>query len=66
MSERTIRDWIHRTVNPLPAVQVDRGKLLISRTQLDRWLEAHPFCPSNAIDISKTVDEVMQDFRKVS
>ena len=39
VSERTVREWIHRLKNPLPAVQVDK-KILIRRSVFDRWLEA--------------------------
>ncbi len=65
MSERTIRDWIHRPQNPLPAFQVGK-KILIRRSQFDHWLESHPFQPTGAIDIEKMVDEVMSDLRKAS
>ncbi len=65
LSERTIREWLHRPVNPLPAVQVGK-KILIRRATFDQWLEAHPFQPVVAIDISKMADEIFQDLRKAS
>ena len=34
VSERTLREWIHRPTNPLPATQV--GKILIRRTSFDQ------------------------------
>jgi excisionase family DNA binding protein len=40
VSERTLREWIHRVVNPLPAARVGT-KILVRRTVFDRWLEAH-------------------------
>ena len=40
VSERTLRDWVHRPTNPLPAAQVG-NKLLVSRTAFDEWLKAH-------------------------
>jgi excisionase family DNA binding protein len=40
VSERTLRDWIHRPENPLPASRVG-NKLLVRRSVLDHWLEAH-------------------------
>jgi excisionase family DNA binding protein len=40
VSERTIRDWIHRPLNPLPAARVGI-KILVRRSVFDRWLEAH-------------------------
>lgn len=58
VSERTVRDWIHRSHNPLPAVQVDK-KILIRRSQFDRWLEAHQIRPIAAADVGQIVDEMM-------
>lgn len=37
ISERTVRKWIHLTVDPLPAVRV-RGKILVRRSEFDAWL----------------------------
>jgi excisionase family DNA binding protein len=56
VSERTLREWIHRPDNPLPAVRVG-AKLLISRTKFDRWLESHSVV--NSVDIQAMVDEVL-------
>jgi excisionase family DNA binding protein len=61
VSERTIREWIHRPHKPLPAVQVDK-KILIRRSQFDRWLEAHPIRPI-AVDVGQIVDEVVTSLR---
>jgi hypothetical protein len=55
VSERTLRDWIHRAVDPLPAVRV-RCKILVRRSQFDRWLEAHQV---RHIDIGCIVDELV-------
>ncbi len=55
VSERTLREWIHRAVNPLPAVQVG-GKILIRRSVFDRWLEAHRL---KAVDVGCIVDEMV-------
>lgn len=59
VSERTIREWIHRPDNPLPAVQVDK-KILVRRNQFDQWLEAHRVC---AVDIGQIVEEMMTTVR---
>lgn len=40
VSERTLREWIHRPVDPLPAVRIGT-KILIRRHAFDEWLEAH-------------------------
>ena len=60
VSVRTLRDWVHRPTNPLPAAQVG-NKLLISRTAFDEWLAAHTVRPSQAV--STIVDDVMQRMR---
>ena len=54
--ERTLREWIHRPDNPLPAVRVG-AKLLISRTKFDSWLESHSVV--NSVDIQAMVDDVL-------
>src|SRR5438552_3546567 len=56
VSERTLREWIHRPDNPLPAVRVG-AKLLISRTKFDKWLESHSVV--NSVDIAAMVDDVL-------
>jgi excisionase family DNA binding protein len=55
VSERTFREWIHRSTNPLPAVQVG-GKILVRRSEFDRWLEAHQV---RHIDVGCIVDELV-------
>jgi excisionase family DNA binding protein len=55
ISERTIRGWIHRPDNPLPAVQVG-AKILVSRRTFDQWLETHRL---KTVDIGCIVDEVV-------
>lgn len=65
ISERKLRDWIGRPKNPLPATQVERGKLLINRHDMDRWLRAHPRRP-HAVDLGRIVDDVVSEFRKAS
>lgn len=57
VSERTAREWIHRAENPLPAVQVDR-KILVRRTQLDRWLEVHQLRPAESVNIDGIVNDL--------
>ena len=39
VSERTLREWIHRGANPLPAARVGT-KILVRRSTFDQWLEA--------------------------
>ena len=40
ISPRTVREWVHRPTNPLPASQVG-GKLLIRRSIFDEWMTKH-------------------------
>jgi excisionase family DNA binding protein len=54
VSERTLREWIHRQVNPLPAVRVGT-KILIRRSMFNQWLEAHQV---KAVDVGCIVDEI--------
>lgn len=55
VSERTLREWIHRPSNPLPAARVGT-KLLVRRSIFDRWLEAHSLKP---VDVGCIVDELV-------
>jgi len=59
VSERTLREWIHRSEHPLPAVQVDK-KILVRKVEFDRWLEAHKI-ESSALDINSVVDELVDE-----
>ncbi len=55
VSERTLREWIHRAVDPLPAVRVG-CKILVRRSMFDRWLEAHQV---KLVDLGCIVDELV-------
>ena len=55
VSERTLREWIHRPGNPLPAVRVGT-KLLVRRTSFDQWLENHML---KSVDVGCMVDETL-------
>jgi excisionase family DNA binding protein len=57
VSERTLRQWIHRHINPLPAVRVGT-KILVRRSTFDEWLKAHKV---EVIDVGDIVDEVFSD-----
>lgn len=66
VSDRTLREWIHLPVNPLPAVQVDQGKLFVKRTDFDRWLAAHRYQPVNSIDLDRITSEIVNEFQKAA
>lgn len=55
VSERTLLEWIHQAVDPLPAVRVGT-KILVRRSVFDAWLEAHQI---KHIDVSCIVDEML-------
>jgi excisionase family DNA binding protein len=55
VSERTLRQWIHRASNPLPAARVGT-KILVRRSTFDHWLENHNL---KTIDIGRIVDELV-------
>lgn len=63
VSDRTLREWIHRSTAPLPVVQVD-NKFLVRRSTLDAWLEAHRF--RSVESVQKIADEVIAEFRKAA
>ena len=58
VSERTLREWIHREVAPLPAVQSDK-KIFIRRTRLDQWLESDPVQRGSDMDVEQLVNDVL-------
>ncbi|MGA7461758.1 MAG: helix-turn-helix domain-containing protein [Candidatus Korobacteraceae bacterium] len=60
VSERTIREWLHRSLHPLPAVRVGT-KILVRRSTFDAWLERHPLIPADSINVNETVNEILAD-----
>jgi hypothetical protein len=55
VSERTLREWIRRPIDPLPAAQVG-AKILVRRGTFDHWLENHRL---KTIDVGCIVDELV-------
>lgn len=62
VSNRTLRLWIHRADNPLPAAQVGR-KILVRKREFDRWLRQHR-SPKSADTVKAIVDDVMKGMRR--
>lgn len=62
VSERTLREWLHRTTDSLPAVRVD-GKILVRRREFDTWLERHRMQPVGQIDVDGIVERLLGDRR---
>jgi excisionase family DNA binding protein len=59
VSERTLRTWIHRPINPLPATQVG-NKMLIRKIAFDGWLETHKV---RVVDIEGIVEDLIAGVR---
>ena len=55
VSERTLREWVHRPNNPLPAARVGT-KILVRRSTVDHWLENHRL---KSVDVGCIVDELV-------
>ncbi|MGH9401513.1 MAG: helix-turn-helix domain-containing protein [Terriglobia bacterium] len=61
--ERTLRLWIRSPRDPLPATKV-RGKVLVRRSDFDRFLERHRVQPLAAVDVDRILDEVLGQQRR--
>ena len=59
VSERTLRTWIHRPIDPLPATQVG-NKILIRRTAFDGWIETHKV---QSVDIEGIVEDLIAEVK---
>jgi excisionase family DNA binding protein len=55
VSERTLREWLHRPIEPLPASRVG-SKILVRRSTFDQWLENHRLKP---VDVGCIVDDML-------
>ena len=60
VSERTIREWIHRAATPLPAVRVGT-KILVNRGVFNDWLKAHPLSPAGTIDVGAVAKQIITE-----
>jgi excisionase family DNA binding protein len=59
ISVRTLREWLHRSTDPLPAVRVN-GKVLVRKSQFDEWLERHRIRPDADIDVDSIVNDILK------
>jgi hypothetical protein len=53
--ERTIREWIHRHKDPLPASQVV-GKIRVNRQSFDLWMERQAL-KIERVDVDRIANE---------
>ena len=60
VSERTVREWIHRAAAPLPAVRVGT-KILVNRSVFNDWLKSHPLSPSGSIDVAAMAKQIITE-----
>ena len=60
VSERTIREWIHRATSPLPALRVGT-KILVNRSVFNDWLKLHPLSPANAVDVAAIAKQIITE-----
>jgi excisionase family DNA binding protein len=60
VGERTLRRWLRRENDALPAVRVG-GKILVRKSQFDEWLEHHRFQPGPAIDLDGIANGLLND-----
>ena len=54
--ERTIREWIHRHNDPLPASQAG-GKIRVNRQSFDSWMERQQV-KGEHVDVDRIVNEI--------
>jgi len=54
VSDRTLRTWLHRGTDALPAVRV-HGKILVRRSEFDSWLEHHRIQPDGLNDVVNSI-----------
>ena len=59
VSERTLRGWIHRSTNPLPAARVG-AKILVRKSAFDGWVESHRV---KTVDIGSIVEDLLVGIR---
>lgn len=55
VSERLLREWIHRPNDPLPASRVGK-KIMIRKSTFDQWMESHRV---QSTDVHGIVDEIL-------
>jgi len=60
VSERTLREWIHRSTNPLPAARVG-AKILVRKSIFDGWVESHRM---KTVDIGSIVEDLIVGVRR--
>jgi hypothetical protein len=60
ISERTLRNWIHRDSDPLPASQ-PQNKIMVRRSAFDAWMERQVV--KKNLDVDSLVEEIVSSVR---
>ena len=58
-SERTLREWIHRPSDALPAYRI-AAKIFVKRSEFDAWIRGHVIRSASKEKIEQIVDEVIR------
>jgi Helix-turn-helix domain len=58
LSVRTLRDRIHDAVDPIPAYRPGAGKLLVRRSEFDRWMARRRY---RATTVDGIVEDVLRE-----
>jgi len=59
VAKRTLRNWIHDPISPLPAYKV-KGLLLFKLADVEQWLEKFRV---KTVDTNAMADEIMDELR---
>ena len=60
ISIRTLREYLKQQGNPLPCYRPG-GKLLVKRSEFDRWMNNYRTAPP-AAGVDRLVDDLMREF----
>jgi hypothetical protein len=58
VSERTLREWIRRPNDSLPAYQIEK-KIFVKRNEFDMWLTKHLMTRTD-VDVDQIVSELLE------
>ena len=65
VSERTLREWIARRKDALPAYRVGK-KILVKRSEFDAWVSKHVLNSLDAIDVDQLVGDLLNNVREAT
>jgi len=59
LCERTLRDMINISTNPIPSFRFGRGAIRVKKAEFDEW--AKSFCRNDDDRVNKIVNELLRD-----